>query len=113
MNVTLDSIRQAAEKKYGSLSIDVDEDTTVVLLNPLRMPKAKRDKLMEVQEKLGGEGDLDHETLMRDALRLVADDKDAVNKLLKEIGDDLAVLAQVFESYVERTQPGEASASQG
>ena len=108
---TLDSIREAADKKYDSTEIELKSGDQVSLLNPLRLPKEKRKQLMKIQDSLDGE-DADQEDVLADAIRLVADDEDKANELIKEVGGDLAVLAQIFELYTGDVQVGEASASQ-
>jgi hypothetical protein len=107
--LTLDDIRAAAEAKYGSLPIDLGS-VTVKLLNPLRMAKKNREALQAVQSKLG-EDDADQEALLREALTLVCENGPQAKALLKEVGDDLAVMATIFERYVEGTSSGEASPS--
>ncbi|MEU0739259.1 phage tail assembly protein [Streptomyces sp. NPDC006134] len=105
---TLDDIRKAAEARYGSTDIEVG-GTVVRLLNPLRLPKARREELTTLQDRINEGGD--QEQLFAKAIRLVAQNETAADALLAEIGEDLAVLAQVFEVYGEATQVGEASAS--
>jgi hypothetical protein len=107
---TLDNIRAAAEAKYGSTDIAVDEYTTVRLLNPLRLSKENREALVAIQDRFGDE-ESDPAEIFRSALRLVADNKVAVEQLIIAVGDDLAVLAQIFETYSSGTSLGEASAS--
>lgn len=99
---TLDDIRAAADKKYGHTEIG-----DVVLLNPLRLPKAKRDELISLQDKLG-EDDADQEKLLADAIRLVAQNEKKADELLDEISEDLAMLVTVFEKYSGESQVGEA-----
>lgn len=106
----LDDIRAAAEAKYGDLPIEVG-DKTVKLLNALRLPKAKRDELKKFQEKLEAE-DADQAEVLRDVIRLVAESKAGADLLVKSVGDDLAVLAEIFAEYGNRTKLGEASGSQ-
>lgn len=109
---SLDDIRAAADAKYSSTDIEVDEKTTVHLLNPLRLPKEKRDELAGIQDQMDAEGvDVDQEKLLGDAIRLVADHPKKADALLSAVGGDLAVLAQIFETYGKGTQVGEASAS--
>lgn len=110
-NFTLDDIRNAAEAKYGSTDIEMADGTVVVLMNPLRLPKTKRDELTKIGELLEAD-DADQAEIFADALRLAAKSKSAVEKLIEEIDGDLAVLAQVFEAYTQGAQVGEASASQ-
>ncbi|NUK41803.1 hypothetical protein HRW13_13110 [Streptomyces lunaelactis] len=107
---SLDDIRAAAERKYGSTEITFGEDV-VRLVNPLRLPKARRDALMATQEKLGAE-DADQAALLADAIRTIAESEKAADKLLDTVGGDLAILAEIFSHYGESTQAGEASASQ-
>ena len=105
----LDDIRAAAEAKYGST--DIDLGTRIVkLLNPLRLGKKQRTALIAVQDKLNAEG-ADQEALLTEALSLVAESPAAAKALLAAVGDDLAVLVEVFSRYSEGTQAGEASAS--
>lgn len=108
--ITLDDIRAAAEAKYGSTDIQLDEHTTVKLLNPLRMPKARRDALRALQGRLG-EDDADQEALLSEALLLVAETPAKGKKLITALDGDLGLLAQVFQTYSEGTQVGEASPS--
>lgn len=105
---TLDAIREAAEAKYASTDIALDEKTTVRLLNPLRLPKADRDALQDVQGRFSEEEDVDQAEVFRYALRIVAEDKKAIERLLTAVGDDLAVLAQIFQTYTGGTSVGEA-----
>lgn len=107
---TLDAIRAAADAKYGSTDIEIDEKTTVHLLNPLRLPKEKRNQLQALQELMNAD-DADQEDLLAEAIVLVADHPKKGEALIKAVGGDLAVLAQIFETYGKGAQVGEASAS--
>lgn len=113
---TLDDIRDAAEAKYGSTDIPVG-DVLVRLLNPLRLTKEKRSALIGAQKDLEAQegedaADVDQVEVFQGILRLVAENEHQAEVLIAELGDDLAVLASVFELYSEGTQAGEASASQ-
>ncbi|NWF28250.1 phage tail assembly protein [Streptomyces sp. PKU-EA00015] len=107
---SLDDIRAAAERKYGSTDITFGEDT-VRLLNPLRLPKARRDALLALQEEMGKE-ESDQAELLAQAIRTIAESEKAAEKLLEAVDGDLAILAEIFGHYGESTQVGEASASQ-
>lgn len=111
---TVDSIRERANKEYASTDIELDDESIVVLLNPLRLTKAKRKKLMSIQDTLDEEGEeeKDQEDVLADAIRLIAETKEQAEALLEEFGGDLASLATIFSLYTESTQAGEASASQ-
>jgi hypothetical protein len=109
---SLDDIRAAADAKYGATEIVVDADTTVRLINPLRLAKADRDALLSVQDRLTDESeDVDQADVFAQAIRTVADNKSAADKLIEAIGGDLAILAEVFRAYTEGASVGEASAS--
>lgn len=109
-NFTLDDIRAAAEAKYGSTNIDLGNGDTLSLVNPLRLPKDKRDRLTAIQKEI--DGGKDQGDAMKDALRIVADSQEKCERFLAIVGDDLAMLATVFSAYVSGSQLGEASASQ-
>ena len=109
--VTLDSIREAAERKYGSYDIDLGE-VTVKLLNPLRLSETKRGQLqaLEVEEAEENESDI-HERLA-ETVRIVAADSTHAQALLDAVDGDLALLATIIEEYGDVVQVGEASPSQ-
>jgi len=108
--VSLQSIRDAAEAKYGSLDIPLTDDYTVRLLNPLKLDKTNRDALVDLQEEMDAEK-ADHEALLSKAIELVAATPEQARRLLEEIGGDVTILMEVFKEYSEGTQVGEASAS--
>jgi len=114
--VTLDSIRAAAERKYGTYNIEVEEGVVAKLRNPLRLSKDERKQLKALQDRINdepaeGEEREDQEDLLAEAIRLVAEHVPTANKLLRQVGDDLAVLAEIFEGYSAGAEVGEASAS--
>jgi hypothetical protein len=109
---TLDSIREAAEKKYASTEIELPDGDVLVLQNPLRLSKEKRKALTSMQARLDSDEDVEQEDVLADAIRTAALNQDAAEKLLDEVGDDLSILAEIFATYSGETQTGEASASQ-
>lgn len=113
---SLDDIRAAADRQYGSTDIQVTEGKVTSLLNPLRMAKAKRDALYELlgqlQEDEGGDLDVDPEHIFTEAIRLVAADDRQAEVLLDAVGGDLAILKDIFEKYMGALKVGEASPSQ-
>lgn len=104
----LDDIRAAAEAKYGSLDVEVGE-RTVRLLNPMRLPERKRAAMLALQEDAKAD-DVDQVEVMREMVRLASESTVGAELLLEAIGDDLAVLAEIFSEYGKRTRVGEASA---
>lgn len=110
---TLDDIRSAAEQKYSSTDITIG-DTVCKLVNPLRLPKEKRKALSSIQSNLSseeGEEETDQADVFADAIRTVCETEAQADVLLGAIGDDLAMLATIFETYGKAQQVGEASAS--
>lgn len=110
-NFTLDSIREAADVKYASTDIDLGNGTVVSLLNPLRLAEENRSALMKIVDSLG-EDDTNQGEVLAEAIRLVASDRSAAEELLALVGEDLAVLSELFTRYTGGVQVGEASASQ-
>lgn len=106
---SLDDIRAAAEAKYGSTEIDLG-DEKVNLLNPLRLPKTKRDALADLQKRLNEDG-ADQEALLAETVEIVAESKAKAKKLLSALQGDLAMLVEVFSKYTEGQKVGEASPS--
>ncbi len=105
--VTLDSIRDAAEAEFGMTRIPFGADGEYVdLLNPLRLPKVKRDALKDLQDTEDDAAD-QIETYAA-MIRLVSSNEDYANRLLTCIGDDLAVVVSVVKAYSKGVQVGEA-----
>lgn len=109
---SLDDIRAAAEAKYGSTDIDLGGGDVLSLVNPLRLPKEKRERLSAIQKDANEDG-ADQGDVMREAIRIVASRPDMAERFIAIVGDDLGMLATVFTTYTEGAQVGEASASQG
>ena len=106
-DITLDFIRDAAEKKYGSRGVPLPGGDRVELRNPLRLSKAERDEL----------GDLDIEQFdepveyFQKAFALVSSEKGA-GLLAEALGDDVTLYMALFEEYMGSVELGEASPSQ-
>lgn len=111
-NFSLDDIRKAAEAKYGSMSVDLEDGKSVILLNPLRLSTEKRTELSKLQDVINDGTPEEQEEGLRDALTLVAKTEGGARMLLDAFGGDLALLATVFEAYADNAQAGEASGSQ-
>ena len=108
-NFTLDDFRAAADKKYGSLTIALPDGSEVELLNVIRLPKAKRDALRDIQET--STEDLDEDAMLKQTISLVCKSEAQANRLFEQVGDDLAVLASILEAYQEKSDLGNASRS--
>ena len=113
--VTLDSIRQAADAKYGSFDIELPDGSVAKLLNPLRLSEQKRAELKAIQGELSSDDedgeDKDQVDIFERAIRCVAQHDKQADALLSLVNRDLAILAEIFSGYGENTQVGEASAS--
>lgn len=107
--VTLDSIRDAAERKYGHTDIEVPGFGTARLVNAMQLSKEKRKALGEASDE---KEDATHETdelaAFHRVIRIVARSEHEADALINAIGDNLAVMAQVFETYNKGTELGEA-----
>lgn len=103
---SLDDIRAAADKKFASVEIQVG-DTKVRLINALQLPEERRNALLEAQKRAGEENASQVEVL-KDCIRIVADTEGGAEALLNEVGDNLAVLVEIFATYNKDTEAGEA-----
>lgn len=116
--VTLDSIRDAADAKYGAYTIDMGDDGVLSLQNPMRLTKQQRKELNDIQSKLDIEGkeaeDIDRdevaetEQLLAESIVCVADNKTLARKLIKLLNGDLAQLMVIVEGFNGGTEAGEA-----
>ncbi|MGL5825560.1 MAG: phage tail assembly protein [Nocardioides sp.] len=116
---TLDDIRDAADKKYGSTVFELG-DHKVELLNPLRMEKEKRAELVKLQEESqarakaseAGEDveERDEEQDIDGMLMLIAATEGQAREMIRAL--NLAEKMAAFELYSSEAEPGEASRSQ-
>lgn len=107
---TLAALREQSEKKFGTFRIP---ELDVELVNALRLSKDARARLKEATEaKEKAEAEQDVQEHLSEVIRIVAKTPGQAEKLLKEIGDDVALLATVVENWSKGTQAGEASPSE-
>lgn len=107
--ITLASIREAAERKYGNCVVDLG-DGSVTLRNVLRLSKDERGAFKDAQNAMKDD-DADEVALLEQCLLLVAEPGKG-QPLVDAIGGDLTLLAEVFSQYAEATEVGEASRSE-
>lgn len=130
MSFSLDDIRKAADAKYGSYDIDLEDGSVVHLRNVLRLSKAERKELAELEGKLStksasededddaAEGDVevveevDQQDIIEKQLVLIAHNKSLGKQLIKEIGGDFGVVLHIYTEWGKGTQMGEATASE-
>lgn len=107
--LTLDSIREAAELKYGNQVLDLGGEE-ITLLNPLRLSKEKRKALSELEQP-DAEEDVDEIDYFEKVFALVSSEAEA-KKIRAALGDDVTLYAALLEAYYQAGQVGEASHSQ-
>lgn len=105
--IDLDFIRDAADKKYAAFEVDLGEEGSVSLTNPLRMTKEQRDKLTELEAK-----EFDDVVDYFTAAWELASSKAEAARLRKALGEEPAIHATLFELYTKGVELGEASPSQ-
>lgn len=105
--LTLDEINAAVEADYGSLDIPLGNGEKLSLRNPLRLSKAERKQLGELQKDDEDE-DRDVEDELLGMIRLVAADKEVAEKFIGRYGDDLATISFVLKRYTAQVKLGEA-----
>lgn len=104
--LSLDTIREAAERKYGSVDLDLGDGNTVSLKNPLRMTKEERNRFQDVLSKYDVEDeeeqkDSDPIDLFVEAFE-VAGGPGTAEKLRNVFGEDAALYASLFEAYTNK-----------
>ena len=116
--ITLQSMRDALEDKYGHTVVSLSETESVTLLNPNRLPPEKRDKLLAFEGLISSveEGDVEAQVaLIRDLILTVAETEAAGRKLLKAVdsvpGDATMILTDLLGEYMGaqgETSPSES-----
>jgi len=111
--ITLDSIRESVAKKYASVKVDLGTDT-VELKQVLRLGKdarktviAKIEELEKVQELEDGTDEM--LSIAREVVLSLAEGDRF--RLEAAVGGDSLVYLELFNSWMEASQPGEAESS--
>lgn len=113
---TLESIHEAANQRFGSMTVEFEGKTTV-LASPLRIAEAKRNQVFDIIDEIQAASEGDEEASdavaarnlgpqFRQFLTLVGDKNTPA--LLKALGDDLGLLVALFEKYQAEVGLGEA-----
>jgi hypothetical protein len=98
----LDDIRNKAEQNYKAVTVEIDAECTVELLNVLRLSEDKRAQLKREDEN---EPQLES---FRRMIRAIADTPEGAERLIEVVGENLAFYVELFNAYNEGTQAGEA-----
>ena len=106
---SLDSLREEIEKQFAPVQLEIGTKT-VTLSNMMRLPKKKRDLVLEHMKELENEekNDIDVEELAVNILAEVSDNPALVRRGLK---DELALAMKILGLWMESTQSGEAESS--
>jgi hypothetical protein len=107
---SLDELRASVQAKYKPYEVDLGGGDVVVLEQALRLPKERRAEMRAAQDRMSAEDATEDDIVaaMGDVFRAAAKDKAAVDRLLEQVGDDLAILKELLEGYGEATQAGNA-----
>lgn len=103
-------LAKAADKKYAPLELDLPDETKVVLRLPLRLSREERKAITRAFD-VKDEEEKDMLDIYTDVFRIVIEEKEAADKLLDLMGEDLAMYQELFAEFAERMQPGEAGSS--
>lgn len=116
---TLDSIRNAAKKKYAPVTVGLGDGTEVELRGTIRLGQRERDKVkenlevMELLDKGEGVDDIsasDKELVvdgLNEIIKILAPGIDG-RRLVSEIDGDLPTLIEVVNTWMKESQLGEA-----
>lgn len=118
---TLTDLRNEVSKKYAPTVIENGDDE-YILQNVMQMPEKKRRLVTELIEEIGaddkdndedkeGADEIDSQTATLRKIIIAAEKNDKGEELLELIGDNVAMLVELFNSWTEGTQLGEASQS--
>lgn len=125
MKLSIDKLREDANKTFTGVELELDDETTVYLRNILRLPEkdqiefyrmlavlfaAARDEEKDEERKPTPYDEMSPYELGIKALTLLLDDKTAAKKLTKAL-PDLGLVVMVLNSWVEATGLGEAESS--
>lgn len=103
-------LAKAADKKYAPLELDLPDESKVVLRLPLRLSREERKAITRAFD-VKDEEEKDMLDIYTDVFRIVIEEKEAADKLLDLMGEDLAMYQELFAEFAERMQPGEAGSS--
>ena len=103
-------LAKAADKKDAPLELDLPDETKVVLRLPLRLSREERKAITRAFD-VKDEEEKDMLDIYTDVFRIVIEEKEAADKLLDLMGEDLAMYQELFAEFAERMQPGEAGSS--
>ncbi|WP_078344718.1 phage tail assembly protein [Mycobacteroides chelonae] len=123
---TLDSYREEVEREFAPFKLQITEDVTLTLRNLIRIPETKRKKAFSLIEELQDVKASDSRDISDNGdsldlaaaiglqlIPLVADNETVANQLVEAIRDDVPLIMKVLEGWMEATQVGEATSSEG
>lgn len=123
--LSLDAMRKEVDEEYADVAIDLGGGDIVRLQSVLRIPRDRRRKAYELIDELqeSAKKDSDDEgsdfenteltaAIALQLIAIVADDDDKANALIGAIEDDIPLVLELFNNWMESTQSGEAEGSE-
>lgn len=114
---TLTDLRNEVTKKYAPTIIENGDDK-YILQNLMQMEERKRRAIEQLVDSIQDEpeagedgSDAENQTEVFRQILVAAEDNDRGEELLELLGDNLAMLVELVNSWMEGTQLGEASQS--
>jgi hypothetical protein len=113
-SLTLDELFGQAEEDYGSLFLEIGQ-VEVELRPALRLPKEDRKALIHITDGTGDEvpeeDRADGLDVYRRLFRILAATPEQGEALLNAVGERLDVYKTLQDTWMKKTQPGEAQSS--
>jgi hypothetical protein len=109
--IQLSNVQSAAEHKFGDLEVVTADGDTLVFQNPMRIPKERRQGLVEVfdlEKRVETNPDDDKFDLFQAAFKIVAKTPEDFEKLAAAVGDDPATWQELFHQFEAQTDPEKA-----
>lgn len=116
VKVTLDSIRAAIEQKFQTFDVPFG-DQVLILENPMRLSDDQRSAMVEVSKVFSKDKEeISNDDLIlafSEVLTIAAKDEGVASDFLTEVAksgktDEMLILSEVFTSYMDDQQVGEA-----
>lgn len=109
--IQLTDFQESIATKFGDFEIFLPNGEVATFLPALRMSKTKRRELaaaLDVETRAKIDNDDDIFDIYRDAFRASEKQYGDFDKLASAVGDDPAVWQELFMSFIQDTQAGEA-----
>lgn len=105
--IKLSDIQTKANENYANTPVELPDGEIVTMRNALQLTDEERKVLTSAGDVEEGESK-SQLLVLRDIIRVTVEDKEAAERLINAVGDNLAFLVELFKTYNEGTQSGEA-----